>query len=200
MVGDVIHVSFGIVAPAMVGAADRVSFDMLATDFSDNQHGTRVLGEMGAHVLAVSDAEELKDFMVLEDVKTREILKVPENGVLISIKCAESLGLEEGSEFEIMGSDGEAKKVTVAGIIEHYLAYNLIVTSESYYEESMGEEAESCVFLLKGNIQGLYDKVKDMDGFISIRDNSEYVSMSDAMNIIVMICFVFAALMAVLNT
>ena len=152
----------------------------------------------GAHVIAVSDEQELKDFMVLEDVKTREILDVPENGVLVSVKCAENYGLKEGSEFELMASDGTAKRVTVAGVIEHYLAYNLIVMSESYYEESMGEEADACVFLLKGSIDELYDNAKDMEGFISIRDNSEYHGANDAMNIIVIICFAFAALMAVL--
>ena len=53
MVRNVVDVSLGVVAPAMVGATNRVPFDMLTSDFSDNQHGTRVLGEMGAHVLAV---------------------------------------------------------------------------------------------------------------------------------------------------
>lgn len=151
----------------------------------------------GAHVVAVSDTQKIKEFMVLEDVQTRKRLEVPEEGVLISIKCAENLGLRVGSEFEIMTSDGEAKRVTVAGIIEHYLAYNLVVTSDKYYEEVMGENVDSCVFLLKGDAEGLYDKVKNMSGFISIRDNSEYRGGNDAMNIIVIICFIFAALMAV---
>ena len=86
----------------------------------------------GAHVVTISDTQAIKDFMVLEDVNTRKILEVPENGVLISLKCAASLNLEVGSEFELMASDGTPKKVTVAGIIEHYLAYNLIVTTDSY--------------------------------------------------------------------
>ena len=51
---------------------------------------------------------------------------------------------------------------------------------------------------MKGNIDGLYEAVKDMDGFLSLRDNSEFVGMGDVMNIIVIICFIFAALMAVL--
>lgn len=152
----------------------------------------------GAHVVAVPDEDALREFMVLEDVKTRQILDVPKDGVLISVKCADSLDLETGDTFEIMGSDGKAKTVTVAGIIEHYLSYNLVVTSEQYYEQTMGEEADACVFLLKGNIDGLYDKVKDTEGFLSLRDNSEYTGMGDVMNIIVIICFVFAALMAVL--
>ena len=37
-----------------------------------------------------------------------------------------------------------------------------------------------------------------MEGFLSLRDNSEYTGIGDVMNIIIIICFIFAALMAVL--
>jgi len=152
----------------------------------------------GAHIIATADGQKLKKFMVLEDPETREILEIPRDGALISIRCAETFGLKKGSELEVLGSDGNIRKLKVAGIIEHYLAYNLFVTSDSYYETVFGDAAEESVFLLKGNIDGLYAAVKDMDGFLSIRDNSEFVGMGDVMNIIVIICFIFAALMAVL--
>lgn len=151
-----------------------------------------------AHVVTASDGEILKDFMVLEDPRTREILELPEKGVLVSIRCAETFGLEEGSVIEVLGSDGSPKPLTVSGIIEHYLAYNLIVTSDGYYEEAFAEAPDPSVFLLKGDIGNLYEKVSTMDGFLSLRDNSEYTGLGDVMNIIVIVCFVFAALMAVL--
>lgn len=152
----------------------------------------------GGHIVAVSDGQKLKDFMVLEDPEAKKILDIPQDGVLVSIRCAETFGLEKGSEFEVLGSDGNPRKVKVAGIIEHYLAYNLFVTSDSYYETVFGENVDDCVFLLQGDIDGLYEAVKDMDGFLSLRDNSEFVGMGDVMNIIVIVCFVFAALMAVM--
>ncbi len=83
-------------------------------------------------------------------------------------------------------------------MVEHYLAYNLFVISDSYYETVFGEGADESVFLLKGSIDGLYEEVKNLDGFLSIRDNSEFVGMGDVLNIIVIVCFVFAALMAVM--
>ena len=152
----------------------------------------------GAHVVAVSDAEKLKKFMVLEDPDTRQYHELPEEGMLVSLRCAENYGLETGSVLEIMGSDGNPRKASVAGVIEHYLGYNLFVVSDSYYEEIMGEKADQCVFLLKGDVEGLYDKVKTIDGFLSLRDNSDYAGMGDALTMVVMICFVFAAIMAVL--
>ena len=45
--------SLGVVAPAVVRATNRVSFDMLATDFSNNKHGTGILGQVRTHVLTV---------------------------------------------------------------------------------------------------------------------------------------------------
>ena len=152
----------------------------------------------GGHIVAVSDGEALKDFMVLEDPKTREILDVPAEGALVSIRCAEVFGLEEGSELEILGADGSPRRLRVAGVVEHYLAYNLFVVSDSYYESVFDEAADESVFLLKGSIDGLYEAVKDLEGFLSIRDNSEFVGIGDVLNIIVIVCFVFAALMAVM--
>jgi len=152
----------------------------------------------GGHIVAVSDGEGIKDFMVLEDPKTREILEVPREGALISIRCAEVFGLEEGSELELLGADGSPRRIRVAGIVEHYLAYNLFVVSDSYYEAVFGEAADESVFLLQGSIDGLYEAVKDLEGFLSIRDNSEFVGIGDVLNIIVVVCFVFAALMAVM--
>ncbi|MBP3684875.1 MAG: hypothetical protein J6J12_07925 [Oscillospiraceae bacterium] len=152
----------------------------------------------GGHIVAVSDGEGLKDFMVLEDPQSREILEVPEEGALVSIRCAEVFGLDAGSELEILGSDGSPRRIRVAGVVEHYLAYNLFVVSDSYYEAVFGEAADESVFLLKGSIDGLYEAVKDLEGFLSIRDNSEFVGIGDILNIIVIVCFVFAALMAVM--
>jgi len=152
----------------------------------------------GAHVVAVSDTEKLKDFMVLEDPDTGKLLEVPKEGMLVSIRCAENHDLQKGSVLEIMGTDGNPKNIEVSGVIEHYLGYNLFVVSDSYYENIMGEEADESVFLLKGKVEGLYDKVKGIQGFLSLRDNSDYAGMGDALAMIVMICFVFAAIMAVL--
>ncbi|MBQ8278640.1 MAG: ABC transporter permease [Roseburia sp.] len=152
----------------------------------------------GAHVVAVSDAERLKEFMVLENPDTREPIALPETGMLVSLKCMENYDLKEGDVLEIADGEGAPQEVLVAGEIEHYLPYNLFVMSEAYYEEVMGEEADRCVFLLKGNTDDLYDKVKDIDGFLSLRDNSEYIKMDNALYLVVAICFVFAAIMAVL--
>ncbi|MCD8364671.1 MAG: ABC transporter permease, partial [Clostridiales bacterium] len=156
-------------------------------------------GDWGiAHVVVASDSEELTDYMVLEDIETKEIVEVPENGVLISRRCAELNDLSAGSIIELMDAEGNAVELEVAGVIEHYLSYHLFVMSDSYYEEIMGEEPDNCVFLLKGDIDGLYEEVRGMDGFMSLRDNSEYVLDAASVNMVIAICLVLSAAMALL--
>ena len=152
----------------------------------------------GAHVVVASDADKLKEFMVLENPDTRAVVELPETGMLVSLKCVENHNLKANDVLEITDKDGTPKQVAVAGEIEHFLPYNLFVMSENYYEEVMGEATDDCVFLLKGNIDGLYNKVKDVDGFLSLRDNEEYIKMNNALYLVVIICFVFAIVMAVL--
>ena len=97
-----------------------------------------------------------------------------------------------------MAENGEAKEAVVSGIIEHYLAYHLIVTSSTYYEEVMGESADPCVFLLQGDVSGLADKVQTMDGFLSLRDNSEYDRSGSELDMVIAICTILSAVMSVL--
>lgn len=150
------------------------------------------------HIVAVDDSEQIKDFIYLEDTDTKEALEIPTDGVLISKKCADNFDLQVGSTIELMGADGSPKKCKVAGVTEHYLPYHQIITSVDFYENLMGESADECVFLLKGDIDGLFDKVRDKDGFLSLKDNSEYMTSFASINLVIVICLCFSAILAVL--
>ncbi len=150
------------------------------------------------HIVTYDDFEALKDFMYLEDIETGKAAEPIEEGVFVSRKCAEVYDLTEGSTVEFPNSMGEMKEFKIAGVIEHYLSYTLFVTSREYYEEVMGEAADTCVFLLKGDIDGLYDKVRDVDGYISLKDNSELQANADQVNMVIALCLALAAIMALL--
>ena len=150
------------------------------------------------HVVAVDSDEQIEGFIYPEDVETRKAVNIPDDGVLISKKCADNFELEKGSVIEIMDADGNPREFKVSGVIDHYLPYHQMITSVDYYEEVMGEKADKCIFLLKGNIDGLYEKVKTRDGFLSLKDNSEYLIPFESINLVIIICFVFSAILAVL--
>lgn len=150
------------------------------------------------HAVAVDDIGELEGFLYLEDIETGSEAELPADGALISRKCAENNDLQAGSVIELMDAEGNPRECRVAGVVEHYLPYHQIVMSAEYYEEVMGEAADRCVFLLKGDISGLYDKVADRDGFMSLKDNSEYKNTFSSINLVIGICLAFSAILAVL--
>ena len=151
-----------------------------------------------AHIVTTSNYEELADFMVVEDIHTKSLAGLPEDGVLVSRKCAENFAISEGSIVEFMDSEGNPKEFKVVGVIEHFLPYHLFVTTDSYYESAMGEETDASVFLLNGDISGLYDKVRDIDGYLALKDNSEFERSAVAVNMVIMICLALSAVMALL--
>lgn len=152
------------------------------------------------HVVTVENQEQLDDFIYLKDINTGKETTVPGDGVLISRKCAENYDLSKGSVIELMDSQGNPKECTVTGVIEHYLPYHLIITTEDYYETVMGEDADPSVFLLKGDVDGLYEKVKDMEGFLAIKKKNDdpYKNVSSSLNMVIAICLTFSAVLAVL--
>lgn len=151
-----------------------------------------------AHIVAASDFEKLADFMYIQDIQTKDAAQIPQDGILVSRKCAEKFDISEGSTVEFMDSEGNPKEFQIVGVMEHYLPYHLFVTTDSYYETAMKEETDESVFLLKGDITGLYEKVRNMDGYLSLKDNSEFERSADAVNMVIMICLVLSAVMALL--
>lgn len=150
------------------------------------------------HIIAVDDAEELADFIYLEDIKSKKTTEIPTNGLLVSRKCAEMFGLSKGSTIELMDSNGRTVECEIAGVIEHYLSYHLFVTSKSYFESVMGEDVDSCVFLLKGNIDGIKDQVSGMNGYLSLKDNSDDVEDASSINAVIIVCLVLSLVLVLL--
>ncbi len=150
------------------------------------------------HIVAADSPELLEGFMVLEDIETKKIVPIPDDGVLVSRKTAETYGLSEGSSVEFLNSAGQQKTFRIAGVIEHYLSYPLFVTTTAHYESVMEESADSCVYLLKGNIDGLHEKVRTMDGFLSLKDNSAWAANASQVDMVIGLCLALAAIMSLL--
>ena len=151
-----------------------------------------------AHVVAVPDTQTLEGFIRLRDIHTGEALSVPEDGVLVSRRAAEELQLSAGSTIELMDENGKTHTATVAGVFEHYLPYHQIVTSETYYARVMGEEADPSVFLLQGDVSALRGQVEEQEGFLSLRDNSQYERSGGELDMVIAVCTVLSAVMSVL--
>lgn len=151
-----------------------------------------------AHVMAVDSLAGLDGFVDLVDVSTGKAPAEPEDGLLVSRKCAEMLGLKAGSTVELMDNSGNIRECQISGVIEHYLGYHLFVTTTSYWEEVMGEGADLSVMLLKGDVTGLKDQVKEQPGFLFLRDNSDYDADSRSINMVIYVCLALSVVLVLL--
>ena len=151
-----------------------------------------------AHVLAVSDAEAFKNFMYLKDLDGGAEITAPEEGVLVSRKAAEVLDLEAGGTVEVMDGSGEAHSFVISAIVESYLPYHTLIMSSGYYEEVMGEAPDESVFLIKGGVDGIRSEAEGLAGFVSLRDNSEFVRSGSELDLAIYICVGLAAALSML--
>ena len=151
-----------------------------------------------AHVVAVPDTQTLEGFIELTDIHTGEALSVPEQGVLVSRRAAEELNLSAGSTIELMDENGKTHTATIAGVMEHYLPYHQIVTSETCYAQIMEEESDPSVFLLQGDVSALREQVEEQEGFLSLRDNSQYARTGGELDMVIAVCTALSAVMSVL--
>lgn len=150
------------------------------------------------HVLAAEDFEALRSFVHLEDIHTKAIAAPPGEGFLISRKCAELYNLSVGDTLMLMDTSGNQHATTVAGVIEHYLPYHLFVGTFASYEQIMGEKADPCVYLLNGDLGNLRQRFSGMEGFLSLKDNTEFAGDASVYDMVIAICLSLSAVMAFL--
>ncbi len=153
---------------------------------------------MSGRILTAEDAADLEDFVVLRDADTGQRLSLPEDGILVSRKCAEVYDLAPGSTLQVLDTQGDTHTLKVAGVIDHYLRYHLFVTGADYYTQAMGAAPEDGVFLLRGDIGGLYDRVGQLEGFLAIRDNADQAEATAAIYMAVAVCLALSVVMALM--
>lgn len=149
-------------------------------------------------VVTAKNQEAIDDYMTFQNITDYSEVMLPNDGVLISRKISLKHRLYEGDVIEIMDSKGKPHSFTISGVIEHFLPYHMVVTSNEYYEKVMGEPADTCVFLLKANVSEYKEKLSKIDGFLCMKDNSEFDNNASSMNLVIAICLILSAVMALL--
>ncbi len=153
---------------------------------------------MNAHLVSLPDGADTSRFMVLEEEGGGRVQTLPADGALISRKCAEIYALSEGDEIRVMDSVGRMKTLRVAGVIEHYLQYHLIVVSDAYHESAMGEAPDASVFLIKEERSVVEDSLSPLPGFMSLRDNSGEAENTETIYMAIAVCLALSVAMALL--
>ncbi len=113
---------------------DVISYMQVYKTSLNDGYGTT---EKEAYMMVVSDAEEFRDYMVLQKRGASNSYVISDDGVIISEKLAKLLGVTVGDTIYLMDSDNYKTEVTVSAITENYYRH-YIYMSEAVYEELYG--------------------------------------------------------------
>ncbi len=106
-------------------------------------------GTMTTSLYVAQQPERLLDFMVFRDRATGENIPFPQgDGVLVTEKLAEHLGVQPGDSIELVLAGEPTVQATVAGIVENYLQ-NYVYITPSTYESLLGKAPEYNTILLR---------------------------------------------------
>jgi putative ABC transport system permease protein len=101
-----------------------------------------------AYIYVPKDTEKFFDFVRFRDRITKEPYDFPENGIALSEKTADMLGVSVGDTVSIQkGEEAEQVEATVETIVENYVLHYVFMSPETY-AKLFGEEPEyNCIYL-----------------------------------------------------
>ena len=158
-------------------------------------------------VVATSDIEHLSDFIDLRTRLGQEDVELSDDGVVLTEKLADKLGVSVGDSIELVEQDaignptGESHTMVVTGIVENYI-YDYAYTGPGGWEELAGEDAEfESIYAICTTDEDLRDEFSDLarsiDGVNTVSYSDEtietYRTMIESVNLIVIVLIVAAA-------
>ena len=78
------------------------------------------------------EPKEFGDFILLENRKNSKKINLNDDGVVLTEKLAEQLGVSVGDSVEIKNIEGIAKQIPVIGITENYVFHYVYMTQKCY--------------------------------------------------------------------
>ena len=160
-------------------------------------------------LVCAQDPEQLQRFVQMRERVGGRALTLDGSGAIISEKLASQLGVSVGDTLTFYDEDdignlvGDGRAVTVAGIMENYVAQYAYVTAD-VYKQAMGQPAEfATVYADLGNgvdRDAFSDQLLSMDGVKTVTYSDEtidsYRTMLKSVNSVVVVLVVAAALLA----
>ena len=161
--------------------------------------------EENVQIIVPNNNTDFNTLINLTDVKSKNNLSLPEDGVLLTDKAAQLLGIEAGDTITLKDTDENETNVKVTNIVENYV-YHYIYMSKSMYENLYSKSFDSNVILTKDfNLDNETEDnfVKDLMNMPEVasvtRISTAMNMMNDTMkslNYVVVILIVSAGLLA----
>lgn len=124
----------------LIEILDSEGVDYLAADISSLMY--KWDGNVNAMRMICADPARLGDFYAVTDPKTKEPIKIPDDGILIQHRMHESFGINKGDKLIVMDSSLVEKEVEVKGYFTNYYG-RMTIASPAVYKSIFGEYADA---------------------------------------------------------
>ncbi|MGN1062240.1 MAG: FtsX-like permease family protein, partial [Candidatus Scatosoma sp.] len=131
-------------------------------------------GELSKADIVVPESEEnFREYIRLNDWKSKRALALPEEGVIISRTYEKYHDVKIGDTIRLMDATGVYHECVVAGVSEHYLSTIQLTMSRDYYEKVMNTPfVENVLYINYGDtdVESLQEKLRNTEGYFSLTD------------------------------
>lgn len=152
-------------------------------------------------MVVYDNADEIKNFINFNDYKTKKKIILSDDGVVISQKLAEKLGVKKGENMTF-SYDNTKYTVKVSNIVQQYISHQVYM-SKTFYENLTGTKSSASILYVdmntkKSNIKTLknyldHHNIGSMERLTASLD--EFQQRMSSLNIIVAILSGCAALL-----
>lgn len=100
--------------------------------FVDKGYGVSHDERLEANIYVAESLEDLNNFITLRERKTKKVIDLDENSLVITEKLSEFLNLSVGDKITLENSDEEASEFIITGITEQYLGNSVYISRKQY--------------------------------------------------------------------
>ena len=156
------------------------------------------MSKQTATMYVPQNKEDLNNYILLNDRKSKEKYNLSDNGVIITEKLAKLLDVSDGDNIVFKDSNNKEHSVKVDHIVENYLGH-YIYLSPKYYEEIFKSKPVYNAQLLKfnskiGNQEKAAEKLMQNDKVVNVTLTSKIKSMSESADLgLVVIVIIIAS-------
>lgn len=157
------------------------------------------------YVVVPQSVEDLKDFIVFQDRKTKEVYEFDENSVIVTEQLAEHLNVKAGDEIQLTTTDGREVSLTVTHVVENYMMHYVYV-SPQVYEEAFGEKPKYSMLLIRLTDEGKEEEESIGQDILKFpaafainyvsENKAQIESMLGSLNIVIVVLILSAGLLA----
>jgi len=156
-----------------ISAHMNVHMSSIATENEDNKVDT--------YLTVIDDLKQVEKFFVFRDRISEERYALSDEGVILTEKAADMLGVKVGDNILLTEEGRNEKKVKVTSICENYAGHYVYLTS-SLYEELYGEAPFYNNILIKADEELAFEDLQNIGEKILTYDHILNVQYTDSLS------------------